>query len=51
MINKTQRIENQLASVRKVYEVVNIPNLVVDGTIPFPEDTAQIRLGVSLEFK
>ncbi|KAI0716195.1 P-loop containing nucleoside triphosphate hydrolase protein, partial [Cerioporus squamosus] len=31
-------ITEQLATVRKLYEVANIPNRIEDGTVPFPED-------------
>ncbi|KAI0757785.1 HlyB/MsbA family ABC transporter [Daedaleopsis nitida] len=51
IIYRAKSVESQLTAVRKVYEVVKIPNLVPDGTVPFPEDTAQIRHGISLEFK
>ncbi|KAI0762247.1 hypothetical protein C8Q74DRAFT_1220273 [Fomes fomentarius] len=30
-------------------QVVNIPNLIPDGVIPFPEDTSKIRCGISIE--
>ncbi|KAJ8582269.1 P-loop containing nucleoside triphosphate hydrolase protein [Rhizopogon salebrosus TDB-379] len=37
--------------VRKLYEFENVPNKVVDGTEPFPEDQQSIRSGISLEFR
>ena len=51
MIDRIRNIEHQLTSVKKVYEVVNIPNVLSDGTIPFPEEASQIRSGVALEFR
>ena len=51
MIYRMRNIERQLTSVKRVYEVVNIPNVLSDGTIPFPEDASQIRSGVALEFR
>ena len=51
MIYRIRNIEHQLTSVKKVYEVVNIPNVLSDGTIPFPEDASQIKSGVALEFR
>ena len=51
MIYRIRNIEHQLTSVKKVYEVVNIPNVLSDGTIPFPEEASQIRSGVALEFR
>ncbi|KAI9437631.1 HlyB/MsbA family ABC transporter [Lactarius indigo] len=44
-------ISDQLASLRKLYEAENIPNKVVDGTIPFPENAQSIGDGISLEFR
>ncbi len=51
IIRKTKSVGHQLESVKKLYEVVNIPNVVKDGTVPFPEDTAQLRSGIELEFR
>ncbi|EJF56134.1 HlyB/MsbA family ABC transporter [Dichomitus squalens LYAD-421 SS1] len=51
IIRRTQSVGHQLESVKKLYEVVNIPNLVKDGTKPFPEDQNQIRSGIELEFR
>ncbi|KAH9164207.1 HlyB/MsbA family ABC transporter [Lactarius sanguifluus] len=44
-------ISDQLSSLRKLYEAENIPNKVVDGTIPFPENAQSISDGISLEFR
>ena len=51
IIRRTKSVGDQLESVKKLYEVVNIPNVIKDGTVPFPEDTAQIRSGIGLEFR
>ena len=51
IIYRIRNIEHQLTSVKKVYEVVKIPNVLSDGTIPFPEEASQIRSGVALEFR
>ncbi|RPD56235.1 P-loop containing nucleoside triphosphate hydrolase protein [Lentinus tigrinus ALCF2SS1-7] len=51
MIYRMRRIEHQLTAVKKVYEVAKIPNVIPDGTIPFPEEASQIRSGVALEFR
>jgi hypothetical protein len=37
--------------VRRLYEMINIPNRVIDGTEPFPEDQQSIRNGISVEFR
>ena len=44
-------ISDRLSSLRKLYEAENIPNKVVDGTIPFPENAQSIGDGISLEFR
>ncbi|KAI0638774.1 P-loop containing nucleoside triphosphate hydrolase protein [Trametes polyzona] len=51
LVSSTQNFAAQLGEVRKLYEVVNMPNKVLDGTVSFPEDTAQVRHGVALEFR
>jgi hypothetical protein len=50
-IDQTGSIADQLASIRKLYEVSNIPNRVVDGTVSFPEDATSVKYGVELEFR
>lgn len=49
--DQTGSIAEQLASVRKLYEIVNIPNRVPDGLDPFPENQQTLDTGVSIEFK
>ena len=44
-------ISDRLSSLRKLYEAENIPNKIVDGTIPFPENAQSIGDGISLEFR
>ncbi|KAJ8595027.1 P-loop containing nucleoside triphosphate hydrolase protein [Rhizopogon salebrosus TDB-379] len=44
-------LAEQFQDVRKLYEFENVPNKVVDGTEPFPEDQQSIRSGISLEFR
>ncbi|KAI0757800.1 P-loop containing nucleoside triphosphate hydrolase protein [Daedaleopsis nitida] len=51
LFDQTSSISDQLSAVRKMYEVANIPNRIVDGTVPFPEDAEKIRHGISLEFR
>ncbi|OJA13412.1 hypothetical protein AZE42_05944 [Rhizopogon vesiculosus] len=41
----------QFAEVRKLYEIENVPNKVVDGKEPFPENQQSLRSGISVEFK
>nr|VWP00422.1 Mitochondrial phosphate carrier protein [Ganoderma boninense] len=47
----TSSVAEQLATVRKLYEVGNIKNKIQDGTVPFPEDASQIKSGIALEFR
>ncbi|KAI0353204.1 P-loop containing nucleoside triphosphate hydrolase protein [Trametes cingulata] len=51
LMHSSQTFASQLAQVRKLYEVAEVPNKVQDGTIPFPEDASQIRSGIALEFR
>jgi len=44
-------IADQLATVRKMYDIVNIPNRVPDGTVPFPEDAQKAKAGITVEFR
>ncbi|KAH9931269.1 P-loop containing nucleoside triphosphate hydrolase protein [Fomitopsis serialis] len=44
-------IADQLATVRKMYDIVNIPNRVPDGTVPFPEDAQKAKSGITVEFR
>ncbi|CAL1697352.1 unnamed protein product [Somion occarium] len=51
LIEQTGSIADQMATVRKLYDVLKVPNQVVDGTVPFPEDEQKLKTGVSLEFR
>ncbi|KAH8996470.1 P-loop containing nucleoside triphosphate hydrolase protein [Lactarius hatsudake] len=51
IFEKMGSISDRLSSLRKLYEAENIPNKVVDGTIPFPENAQSISDGISLEFR
>ncbi|KZT68754.1 P-loop containing nucleoside triphosphate hydrolase protein [Daedalea quercina L-15889] len=44
-------IADQLATVRKLYDIVNIPNRIPDGTVPFPEDAQKAKAGIDVEFR
>lgn len=44
-------LSEQFASVRKLYEISTIPNRVVDGTIPFPENQQALKHGILIEFR
>ncbi|RPD56250.1 HlyB/MsbA family ABC transporter [Lentinus tigrinus ALCF2SS1-7] len=51
MVSRTQGIEEQLQAVCNVYELADIPNVVPDGTVPFPENGESIESGIALEFR
>jgi hypothetical protein len=44
-------ISDRLSNLRKLHEAENIPNKVVDGNTPFPENAQSIGDGISLEFR
>lgn len=40
-----------LSNFKQLYELPNIPKAVIDGKMPFPESTQDLRHGLSIEFK
>jgi hypothetical protein len=44
-------ISTRLSNLRKLYEADYIPNKVVDGGTPFPENAQSIGDGISIEFR
>ncbi|KAJ6456145.1 P-loop containing nucleoside triphosphate hydrolase protein [Mycena sanguinolenta] len=51
LFEQTGSVADNLAGIRKLYETYSIPNVVVDGGTPFPEDQQNLGLGVALEFR
>ncbi|THH30401.1 hypothetical protein EUX98_g3800 [Antrodiella citrinella] len=51
VIQQTGTIADSVAAVRELYEILELPNKIPDGAIPFPEDTQKISSGISIEFK
>lgn len=51
LLDETGDVAEQLANVRKLYEIDNIPNKVVDGCVPYPENQQTINNGISVEFR
>lgn len=41
----------QFANVRKLYEIENVQNKVVDGAESFPENQQALKSGISVEFR
>lgn len=44
-------LAKQFANVRKLYDIENVENKVVDGIESFPENQQALRSGVSVEFR
>ncbi|KAJ7222600.1 P-loop containing nucleoside triphosphate hydrolase protein [Mycena pura] len=51
LFEQTGSVAENLASIRKMYETYSIPNVVVDGNKPFPEDQRSLDMGISIEFR
>lgn len=51
LLDQTGYMAEQLASVRRLYEIENISNRVVDGREPFPENRQKLNDGISVEFR
>jgi len=51
ILRDMESISSRLSDLRKLYEAENIPNKIVDGTIPCPENAQSIDDGISLEFR
>jgi len=50
-LNESGSIAERFHKVRQLYEIENIPNSVVDGSISFPEDRQSVKSGISVEFR
>lgn len=44
-------IKDHIARVRNLYEVLEIPNKVPDGSVSFPENQKSLEIGISIEFR
>lgn len=51
LFGESSSLAEQFASVRKLYEISNIRNRIVDGNVPFPENQQTLRHGISIEFR
>ena len=51
LLDQTGYIAEQLATVRRLYEIENIANKVVDGREPYPENQQKLKDGISVEFR
>ncbi|KAH7911825.1 P-loop containing nucleoside triphosphate hydrolase protein [Hygrophoropsis aurantiaca] len=44
-------LAEQFSSVRKMYEIANVPNRIPDGKEPYPENQQSLATGISVEFR
>ena len=51
LLSQTASISDTFASIRRLYEIINIDNQVKDGIKPYPEDAAQVKSGMAIEFR
>jgi hypothetical protein len=51
LVTSTGSLADKLASLRKLYEADKVPNKVVDGKEPYPENTQSLRSGIEVEFR
>ncbi|VDB88528.1 unnamed protein product [Peniophora sp. CBMAI 1063] len=51
LFDGTENLGGSLSSLRKLYEADKIPNRVVDGEKPFPEDAQSLHAGIGVEFR
>jgi ABC-type multidrug transport system fused ATPase/permease subunit len=49
--SQVEGISAQIDKVRRFYELLEIPNQIEDGHIPFPENQMDLSQGISVEFK
>jgi hypothetical protein len=51
LMGQTESLLGCSEALRKIYEIEHIPNKIVDGTLPFPENEKLLEMGVSIEFR
>ncbi|KAE9391323.1 P-loop containing nucleoside triphosphate hydrolase protein [Gymnopus androsaceus JB14] len=51
LFDETGTISDNFATIRKMYETINLPNRIPDGTIPYPENHQSLQTGMSIEFR
>ena len=49
--HQAKSISEHFHKVRQSYEIHEIQNKVLDGTISFPEDSRSLTSGISIEFR
>ncbi|KAF9072268.1 P-loop containing nucleoside triphosphate hydrolase protein [Rhodocollybia butyracea] len=51
LVYETGSISDNFASIRKMYEVMQVENRIRDGTVGYPENSKELQMGVSIEFR
>ncbi|KAJ4473834.1 P-loop containing nucleoside triphosphate hydrolase protein [Lentinula aciculospora] len=51
LFEQTGSISDNFATIRKMYEAINLANRIPDGPFPYPEDQQSLQMGMSVEFR
>ncbi|KAK2462113.1 hypothetical protein APHAL10511_006576 [Amanita phalloides] len=51
LFERDESILNKITSIRNLYQIIEIPNKVFDGKVPFPENQRSLETGMSIEFR
>jgi hypothetical protein len=50
MSQQAESIDERFHKVRQLYEIHEVQNEVLDGTMSFPEDSRSLATGIAVEF-
>ncbi|KAJ8095279.1 hypothetical protein PM082_010502 [Marasmius tenuissimus] len=50
LFDQTTSVADSLSSIRRLYDIMELPNRITDGSASFPEDQQALRSGISVEF-
>ncbi|KIL71102.1 hypothetical protein M378DRAFT_156053 [Amanita muscaria Koide BX008] len=51
LVDHSDSLVDRLTGIRKLYEITELPNIVADGNLPFPENQRSLELGIAIEFR
>ncbi|KAI3619668.1 abc transporter related protein [Moniliophthora roreri] len=51
LFSQTGSVADSFATIRQLYEIMEVPNRIADGDIPFPENTRSLQYGIAVEFR
>ncbi|KAJ3719796.1 P-loop containing nucleoside triphosphate hydrolase protein [Lentinula raphanica] len=51
LFEQTGSISDNFATIRKMYDAINLPNRIPDGITPYPENQQSLKSGMSVEFR